>query len=241
MSRNLIKYTLLFVLVVVVNTICLAEEEVDKTCDKVFVIYNVHSDDIVGKELITTISQRLPPNASAILIGDIDLDVLSSNQQQQQQESEHQSNNKNYKNNNDKQQSNHDHNDNKSKYNNNNNNNSKVIITKNKRQLPGQIGSLVMAKEEGGEDIDRWTLKGQLNSEERPTNLQSMSSSYSPPYSSANAGSTTVVVPDFTTDMLTNTELLDEFYQTLLSKLDKKELELYLEKLKRKQLLLRSS
>ncbi|EFA85569.1 hypothetical protein PPL_01352 [Heterostelium album PN500] len=41
MSRNLIKYTLLFVLVVVVNTICLAEEELfDKTCETVRMAVN---------------------------------------------------------------------------------------------------------------------------------------------------------------------------------------------------------
>ncbi|EFA85440.1 hypothetical protein PPL_01397 [Heterostelium album PN500] len=40
MSRNLIKYTLLFVLVVVVNTICLAEEEADKTCAHTLIAVN---------------------------------------------------------------------------------------------------------------------------------------------------------------------------------------------------------
>ncbi|EFA85441.1 hypothetical protein PPL_01398 [Heterostelium album PN500] len=133
-------------------------------------IYNVHSDDIGGKELIPTISQRLPPNASAILIGDIDHDgkneliigtydhtlysfslVLSSNQQQQQQESEHQSNNNNYNNNNNnnEQQSNHDHNDNKTNNNNSEGNNNKEYTLFSCRQ-----GCRL---EDGGRRDDQWS------------------------------------------------------------------------------------
>ncbi|GAM27919.1 hypothetical protein SAMD00019534_110950 [Acytostelium subglobosum LB1] len=155
-------------------------------------IYNVAANGVdqttTSEHLVPMLSQRLPPNASAILIGDVDndgknelvigtydhtlysfsLQKQSQQQQQQQMIMEDGSGAGDQK--------------------------EWTLVCKNKWQLPGQIGTLVMAKESGGNEILIVGLcegtnyiildnKGQLYKEERSsTHPNIMSSSYSPPY-----------------------------------------------------------